>query len=58
MTDPNAVIAVYENHSVAEDAVKELQKPGFDRHRYNKRQHRHLLTDHVLEPAMQIVRDC
>jgi hypothetical protein len=30
MTDTNAVIAVYENHSAAEDAVKELQKSGFD----------------------------
>jgi hypothetical protein len=26
MTDTNAVIAVYDNHSAAEDAVKELQK--------------------------------
>ena len=30
MTDTNAVIAVYDNHSAAEDAVKELQKSGFD----------------------------
>ncbi|MGA2889727.1 MAG: general stress protein [Terracidiphilus sp.] len=30
MTDSNAVIAVYDNHSAAEDAVKELQKSGFD----------------------------
>ncbi len=30
MTDTNAVIAVYENHSGAEAAVKELQKAGFD----------------------------
>jgi len=30
MTDTNAVIAVYGNHSSAEDAVKELQKSGFD----------------------------
>jgi hypothetical protein len=30
MTDTNAVIAVYENHSGAEQAVKELQKSGFD----------------------------
>jgi hypothetical protein len=30
MTDPNAVIAVYDNHSAAEDAVRELQKAGFD----------------------------
>jgi hypothetical protein len=30
MTDTNAVIAIYENHSAAEDAVKELQKSGFD----------------------------
>jgi hypothetical protein len=30
MTDTNAVIAVYGNHSAAEDAVKELQKAGFD----------------------------
>ena len=30
MTDTNATIAVYDNHSAAEDAVKELQKSGFD----------------------------
>jgi uncharacterized membrane protein len=30
MTDPNAVIGVYDTHSTAEDAVKELQKSGFD----------------------------
>ena len=30
MTDTNAVIAVYESHSAAEEAVKELQKSGFD----------------------------
>ena len=30
MTDTNAVIAVYENHSEAENAVKELQRSGFD----------------------------
>ena len=30
MTGTNAVIAVYDNHAAAEDAVKELQKSGFD----------------------------
>jgi hypothetical protein len=30
MTDTNAVIAVYDNHSTAEEAVKELQKSGFE----------------------------
>jgi len=30
MTDTSGVIAVYDNHSAAEDAVKELQKSGFD----------------------------
>jgi uncharacterized membrane protein len=30
MTDTNAVIAVYDSHAAAEDAVKELQKSGFD----------------------------
>ena len=30
MTDTNAVIAAYDSHSAAEDAVKELQKLGFD----------------------------
>ena len=30
MQDTNAVIAVYDNHSAAEEAVKELQKSGFD----------------------------
>jgi uncharacterized membrane protein len=30
MTDTNAVIAVYDSHTAAEDAVKELQKSGFD----------------------------
>ena len=30
MADTNAVIAAFDNHSAAEDAVKELQKSGFD----------------------------
>jgi len=30
MTDTNAVIAVYDAHSEAENAVKELQRSGFD----------------------------
>ena len=30
MTDTNAAIAVYDEHSAAENAVKELQKSGFD----------------------------
>jgi len=30
MTDTNAVIASYANHTAAEDAVKEVQKSGFD----------------------------
>src|SRR5580704_5283002 len=30
MTDTNAVIAVYDSHSEAEGAVKELQKSGFE----------------------------
>ena len=30
MTDTNAVIATYDSHAAAEDAVKELQKSGFD----------------------------
>jgi hypothetical protein len=30
MTDTNAVIAVYDNHLAAEEAVKELQTSGFD----------------------------
>jgi uncharacterized membrane protein len=30
MTDTNAVIAVYDTHAAADDAVKELQKAGFD----------------------------
>ena len=30
MTDTNAVIAMYDDHPAAEDAVKELQKSGFD----------------------------
>ena len=30
MTDTNAVIAVYDTHAAAEDAVRELQKSGFD----------------------------
>jgi uncharacterized membrane protein len=30
MTDTNAVIAAYDSHSAAEDAVRELQKSGFD----------------------------
>lgn len=30
MPDTNAVIAIYDNHSAAEYAVKELQRSGFD----------------------------
>jgi hypothetical protein len=30
MSDKNAVVAVYETHTQAEDALKELQKSGFD----------------------------
>src|SRR5246127_5912714 len=30
MKDTNAVIAAYDSHSAADDAVKELQKAGFD----------------------------
>jgi uncharacterized membrane protein len=30
MTDTNVVIAVYDTHSAADEAVKELQKAGFD----------------------------
>lgn len=30
MADTNAVIAVYDSHSTADEAVKELQKAGFD----------------------------
>jgi hypothetical protein len=30
MTDTNAVIAVYDTHAAADNAVKELQKAGFD----------------------------
>lgn len=30
MTDTNAVVAIYDAHSAAEDAVKQLQKSGFD----------------------------
>lgn len=30
MADTSAVIATYDNHAAAEDAVKELQKSGFD----------------------------
>ena len=30
MTDTNATIAVYDTHTAAENAVKELQKSGFD----------------------------
>jgi hypothetical protein len=30
MTDTNAVVAVYANHSAAEDGVKQLEKSGFD----------------------------
>ena len=30
MPDTNAVIAVYDTHSAADEAVKELQKAGFD----------------------------
>jgi hypothetical protein len=30
MTDTDAVVAMFDNHSAAEGAVKELQKSGFD----------------------------
>jgi uncharacterized membrane protein len=30
MSEDNAVIAIYESHSQAEDALKELQRAGFD----------------------------
>jgi uncharacterized membrane protein len=30
MSEKNAVIAIYENHSQAEEALKELQRSGFD----------------------------
>jgi hypothetical protein len=30
MTDNNSVIAIFQNHTGAEDAIKELQKSGFD----------------------------
>lgn len=30
MPDTNAVVAVYDNHSAAEDAITELKKSGFD----------------------------
>jgi uncharacterized membrane protein len=30
MSETNAVVAIYENHTQAEEAVKELQKSGFD----------------------------
>jgi hypothetical protein len=30
MTDKNVVVAIYESHSEAEEALKELQKSGFD----------------------------
>jgi hypothetical protein len=30
MTEVNSVVAIYETHTEAEEAVKELQKSGFD----------------------------
>jgi len=30
MSEKNAVVAIYENHAQAEDALKELQRSGFD----------------------------
>jgi hypothetical protein len=30
MSETNSVVAIYETHSQAEEAVKELQKAGFD----------------------------
>jgi hypothetical protein len=30
MAETNAVVAIYDNHSQAEEAVKELQKSGVD----------------------------
>ena len=33
MTRENAIIAVYETHTQAEDTIKELQRSGFDMHK-------------------------
>ena len=30
MSEKNSVVAIFESHSQAEDAVRELQKDGFD----------------------------
>ena len=30
MSETNSVVAIYETHSQAEEAVKELQRSGFD----------------------------
>lgn len=30
MSETNSVVAIYETHSAAEEAIKELQKSGFD----------------------------
>ena len=30
MSETNSVVAIYETHSQAEEAVKELQRAGFD----------------------------
>jgi hypothetical protein len=40
MTDTNAVVAVYDTHAAADDAVKELQKAGFDRSRSSSHEFR------------------
>src|ERR1039457_4134057 len=33
MSETNSVVAIYETHSQAEEAVKELQRAGFDMHK-------------------------
>ena len=30
MSETNSVVGIYETHSAAEEAIKELQKSGFD----------------------------
>ena len=39
MAEKNSVVAIFETHSQAEDAVRELQKDGFDMGMVTKKAH-------------------
>ncbi len=48
MPDTNAVVAIYDTHEAAEEAVKELQKAGFDMTRISVVGKDYHTEDHVV----------